>query len=81
MGDIRQRIESGFRRILETLDFDGVESMRGSAYGLRPDLRIAYVNPWWFRFAGENRGEPEISLHWGLGRSVMDSVPDILEPF
>ncbi len=81
MSDIGQRIEQGFRRILETLNFDGVESMEGSAYGLWPDLRIAYVNPWWFRFAGENRGEPGISLHWGLGRSVMDSVPDILEPF
>jgi hypothetical protein len=44
-------------------------------------LRLAYFNPWWFRFARENGGEPSISLEWKLGRSLMDAVPDALKSF
>ncbi len=81
MVDLAKRVSPGFRNILEALDLDGAEGHRGSVYGLWPDLRLAYFNPWWFRFAKENDGEPDIALHWGLGTPVMNSVPDVLKTF
>lgn len=73
--------EPGFRDLLKEFEFTVFETHSGTIFGLWPDLRLAYLNPWWFRFAGENGGEPSISRDWGLGRSSLDATPDVLKPF
>lgn len=46
----------GFARNLRDYDLRDLESDRGSIFALTPDLRLAYANPAWFRFALENGG-------------------------
>lgn len=75
-----QRLDAPFRKLLRYHDFDFLEAHNGAVYGVWSDFRLAYLNPAWFRFAGENKGEPAISRQWGLGRSIMDCVDgDIAE--
>ena len=76
-----ERFSPGFRDLLKTFELPVIEAHAGTVFGLWRDLRLAYFNPWWLKFAEENDGEPSISLDWGLGRSLLDSVPDILRPF
>lgn len=52
----------------------------GTVVGLNHELSIAYLNPAWFRFARDNDGEPAISTEWGLGRPLMEAVPEVLQP-
>ncbi|MBN9661176.1 MAG: PAS domain-containing protein [Acidobacteria bacterium] len=49
-------------------------------YVLDRDLRITYCNAAWDRFAVENGGMDLVRPHL-LGRSVMDSVPQVLHGF
>ena len=71
----------GFGKLLKPIGVDSLETHKGTIFGIWPDRRLAYFNPWWFRFAVENGGEGSIPLDWALGRSVMDSVPDSLGDF
>lgn len=50
-------------------------------YGLWPDLRLAYVNGAWARFANENGGAPFLTGEEILGTYVLDSVAPALRPF
>lgn len=50
-------------------------------FGLSPQLRLAYFNQAWYRYAADNGGEPAISRDWALGRPVLDAVPPVLLPF
>lgn len=75
------RFAPGFRRLIEGFKLTVFEAHAGTVFGLWPDLRLAYLNPWWFRFAIENGGEPSISRDWGLGRSLPDAIPGVLRPF
>lgn len=61
--------------------FESLEGEHETVFGLWPDLRLAYVNPAWFRFARENEGEPAISRDWTLGRCILDAVAEPLRPF
>jgi hypothetical protein len=78
---IDMRTEPGFKKLLEPLNLTGLENHRGTVFGIWEDRRLAYFNPWWYRFARENDGEDAIILDWNLGRSVMDSVPGSLKEF
>jgi hypothetical protein len=50
----------GFRPLLADCESGALEDATGTVYGLWPDLTLAFMNPAWFRFAAENRGEPAI---------------------
>lgn len=81
MISLELRTSPGFMRLLRPFSLEDLEKQEGTVFGLWSDLRIAYLNPWWFRFARENGGEEDIILYWGLGRSIMDCVPDVLRTF
>ncbi|HVV98963.1 MAG TPA: hypothetical protein VHB77_01415 [Planctomycetaceae bacterium] len=70
-----------FLSLLEGFELRGLEQDPGTIFGLWPDLRLAYVNPAWTRFAAENGGEPDISRDWGLGASIASAIAEPLRPF
>jgi len=61
--------------VVATLDADP-----SSICALTDDLRIAYVNPAWVRFAQANQGSSSRHL-WAEGRAVLDAVPAVLQDF
>lgn len=69
-----------FAPLLSGFDREALETHPGSICGLWRDLRIAYVNPAWRRFAEENGGRPGIADAWGVGACYMAAVPDVLRP-
>ncbi len=70
-----------FQVLLRGFDLGDLEKQDGVAYGLWPDLTLAWVNPAWYRFARENGGEPAITHRWALGRSIADALPEPLLTF
>jgi len=71
-----------FTELLERhFDLDFIRSSPAVIYGLWPDLRLAFLNQGWFRFAAENGGEPSISQGWPIGRCLLEAVPSILRDF
>jgi len=66
---------------IESFERAGLGDTLDAVFGLWPELTLAYLNAGWFAFAAANGGEPAISQHWGLGRSVLDAIPDPLAPF
>ncbi len=58
-----------------------IEDHSGSVYGLWPDLTLAYLSPSWFAFSQQNDGHPAIADDWGVGRSVLDAIPQVLSEF
>jgi hypothetical protein len=81
MDDLQKRCTSEFLRLLSSFDIDGPENSADVIYGVRSDLCLCYFNKSWFRFSEQNGGEPGISRDWGLGRPVMESVPEVLRTF
>jgi len=58
-----------------------LETEKGSAYLLAPDLSIRYVNEGWRRFAREN-GAPELASTWDqIGAISSYVVPQLRESF
>lgn len=59
---------------------ESIEEDHSILYLLRPDLRIAYCNKAWDRFAAENGG---VRLNRGevLGTSVLEIIPEPLRSF
>lgn len=78
---LKERICPGFDKLLRVFSLEELENHHDPVYGLWPDLRLAYLNPAWFRFAAENTGEPAISTYWNLGASVMEAIAEDLRPF
>jgi len=70
-----------FEGCLNGFDLAELEAMENVVYGIDSDWRLGYLNPAWQRFARENGGEPGISRHWDLGRSILDALPADLKPF
>jgi len=68
------RAGNSFQEILAGFNFIDIENHPDSIFGLYPDFTLAYFNPAWFTFAAENRGEPQISRDWGLGRNIFDAI-------
>jgi hypothetical protein len=69
-----------FRPLLDQLGARVFEESADTIYGLWSDFSLAYTNPRWATFALENDGAA-ISDDWGLGRSVLESCGEALEPF
>jgi hypothetical protein len=70
-----------FRPLLADFEAGVLENANATVYGLWPDLTLAFLNPAWFQFAAENRGEPAISKDWPLGRCILDAIPASIRPF
>jgi hypothetical protein len=70
-----------FEPALKRFDSDELARHEGTIFGLDDELRLAYVNPAWDRFARENGGQPEIRRHWDLGTPILHAVPESLRPF
>ena len=65
-------------RHFELAELDGLENV---VYGVDADWGLAYLNAAWQKFARDNRGEPGISRDWGLGRSMLEAIPEALQLF
>lgn len=78
---MKDRCAPGFDRVLRGFSLGEIEQHAGTAFGLRPDFRLGYVNPAWFEFSRTNQGEPRLSAEWTLGRSVFDAIPQVLHDF
>jgi hypothetical protein len=76
-----ERIAIGFHALLKDFSLAEVETNSDPVFGLRADMRLAYFNFAWFKFAQENGGEPAISNEWGLGRSIFDAIPAEIHDF
>lgn len=70
-----------FAELLSSFDSRLLESEGVCAYGLWPDLSLAYLSPGWFRFAAANGGEPEISMRWRVGSDVLSGIRGPLRGF
>lgn len=70
-----------FLPLLEGFELRSLEQDSGTVFGLWPDLRLAYMNPGWTRFAAENGGEPTVSRNWGLGADVTQAIAEPLRAF
>lgn len=68
-------------QILRTYRLNELHESDDTIYAMQPDLTLVYVNRGWGRFAAENGGEPVISQRWPLGRSILEAIPQILQPF
>lgn len=78
---MQDRCAPGFDRVLRGFSLAEVEQHAGTAFGVWPDFRLAYLNPAWFEFGRVNQGEPRLSVEWTLGRSVFDAIPQVLQDF
>lgn len=79
----REVCDPRFDRLLRASDVRSYLSAalaqtRDTVYGLWPDLKLAYLNPAWFRFAQENGAGGGFEAQWSLGRSLIDALPDVL---
>ncbi len=75
------RAVPGFLESLAPFDAAVFTARADTVYGLDADLRLAFLNPEWFRFAAANGGEPAIARDWGLGRHVLEACPPILRAY
>lgn len=75
------RADPAFLRLLKGYDVSELDAHAGTAYGLWPDWRIAYVNPAWFRFADENHGGEQFRDEWSLGSNLMKAMSAALLDF
>ncbi|PIQ24172.1 hypothetical protein COW36_10145 [bacterium (Candidatus Blackallbacteria) CG17_big_fil_post_rev_8_21_14_2_50_48_46] len=76
-----EKLDPHFARLLRFHPKQSLNTTENTIYGLWPDFSLAYLNPGWFRFAAENKGEPQISETWGLGRSIFEAIPKELKIF
>jgi len=58
---LEHRLAPSIRAALESHGLEALERSEDVLDAVDPDLRIAYFNPAWLRFAAENGGEPAIS--------------------
>jgi hypothetical protein len=75
------RIAPGFAERLRFFDLEALAERATAIYAVDADLRLAYLNPAWFRFSDENGGATAIDRYWDLGRNVLDACAPLLRPF
>lgn len=78
---MKRRSVVDFTTLLQGYDLADLEEHKGVIYGLWPDLRLAYVNPAWYRFATSNGGEPALATRWKLGVSILDAFAPVLRSY
>jgi hypothetical protein len=66
---------------LQGMDFETLENNSHPIFGLTTDLSLSYLNPAWFKFAAENRGEPDISERFGIGTAIGSVIAAPLQDF
>ncbi len=76
-----EQVDPEFKPLLRNHNLPALTAHAGTVYGIWADFRLAYVNPGWFRFAADNDGEPGVSSHWTLGRSILEAMPARLRQF
>jgi len=76
------RCDPRFEPLLERhFSREALDRHPGSVLGLWHDLRVAFYNTAWIRFAEENDGLPAIDAKWGLGARYLDAIAAPLRPF
>lgn len=78
---LTERLAPAFRPVLQRFGLNAVERATDSIYGIDTELRIAYYNPAYLRFAAENGGEPAITRDWGIGARLTDAFSEHIRPF
>lgn len=73
-------IDPSFASRLTQEQIEACEAAADVVYGVDADGRLAFTNAVWDRFAHDNGGEALIAA-WPLGRSVWESVPEVLGRF
>jgi hypothetical protein len=68
------------RSLLSPFDRVAVDHDPATIYLVTPELQIAYVNAAWSTFAAANDAR-WASGEWGVGARIMDSIPEVLQPF
>ncbi len=69
-----------FVPLLTPFDPEVLDRSAAVVYGAWPDLRLAYFNAGWEKFAAENDAQLEIANSWPLGRPISDALPEVLRP-
>lgn len=75
-----QRMASGFAKVLNSFRFESLEMISDSAFALRADLRLSYVNPAYVHFGSENGGQ-QIDSFTGIGTYIGDVLVGPLRDF
>lgn len=78
---LQENEDARFRSLLNDFDLQELDGDCATIYGMWADLRLAFTNREWFRFAAENGGGEQFAAKWGSGRCVLDSVAAPLRPF
>ncbi|MCC6750603.1 MAG: hypothetical protein IT371_23275 [Deltaproteobacteria bacterium] len=73
-------VDPDFLPLIVGFSPDALERQEGAIYGLWGDLRLAYFNGSYERFAAANEGRRMLDA-WPLGRSVLDAVAEPLVSF
>ncbi len=76
-------LDTSLRALLTPFEPETLRDDPSTVYALDVELRLAYVNPAWHRFARENGAAwaDDERGPWSIGASVMDAVPTVLRPF
>lgn len=76
-----EQIDTTFKPLLAPHDAAALQGHEGTIFGLWHDLRLAYLNPAWFRFAADNGAGPRFTERWCIGTSFLDAMPYWLANF
>ena len=74
-------LDREFKDLLQGFNIDDLNLLSGSVYGVWADFSLGYLNPAWFQFAQDNKGEASILSKWGLRRSILDCMSGDVEKF
>ncbi|MEZ4257008.1 MAG: hypothetical protein R3A78_15065 [Polyangiales bacterium] len=73
-------LDPSFEPLLEPYPLDILAKSEQTMFGLWADLRLAYWNPAWERFA-QTRGGEDVLTRWPLGTSIVPALGDVLRDF
>lgn len=76
-----ERVDPAFEPLIRKFGLETLRAQSGAAYGVWPDLRLAYLSPGWYQFAEENGAGGAFGAVWDLGASILDGVPAALRPY
>jgi hypothetical protein len=79
--ELMQAGPNGFIEHLQNFDPITLNDDGNVVYGLNAELRLAYFNPAWHRFARENGGEALVEERYQPGTPVLDAIAGPLRDF
>jgi len=74
------QISDAFRESVSQEVLAELNGISGTTFALDHDLRLAFMNDGWKRFALANDGESALE-YWIPGLSIFDAIADVLHPF